>query len=106
MTKFLTFMALVVFAAPVLAAEAELPGNLIDDLMKKNGGEVLTSAVKTAESALPTRREEKNDAKKEEKKEAVKNIEATQPVFSNPATLSTVKNSEKNLWGRMAMSLI
>jgi flagellar protein FliO/FliZ len=91
-------MALVVCGALNAAAESELPGNLIDDLMKKNGGE----AVKTAESALPTRREEKAEAPK---KELSKNSEASQPVFNNPATLTATKGPEKSVWGRMALSL-
>jgi flagellar biosynthetic protein FliO len=92
---------LVVFTLPVLAVDGELPGNLIDDLMKKNGGEATVQQVKTAESALPTRHEEKVEAKKE----TVKNIESTQPVFNNPASIAAVKAPVKSLWGKMILSL-
>ena len=105
MIKFLTFMALVLSVVPVMAADTELPGSLIDDLMKKNAGETAATippTVKTAESALPTHQVE---AKKDLPKEASKNIEATQPVFSNPAAVAAVKAPEKSLWSKMVMSL-
>jgi flagellar protein FliO/FliZ len=98
MNKILLFMALVLCGAIVHAAESELPGTLIDDLMKKNGAEV----VKTAESALPTPKDEKSEGAK---KEVSKNSEATQPVFNNPASLNSTKSPEKSIWGRMLLSL-
>jgi flagellar biogenesis protein FliO len=93
---FSVLMALVLFSSlSVFAADdatlGSQPGALIDNLMGK-----------TAESALPQGISGKHATAETSKN----NVEATQPVFSNPAAVTAhAPTTGSHLWGRMVLSL-
>lgn len=92
MTKIIGLVALVVsLTLPCFADNAT--GQLIDEMIKKDSGSVVT-----AEDALP--------GKAKPSTVDPKNIEAAQPVFNNPTSATAItKHTEKSLWGRMFISL-
>jgi flagellar protein FliO/FliZ len=95
--KIIGLVALVVsLTLPCFADNAT--GQLIDEMIKKDSG-----AVVTAEDALPGK---KSSEAKSEAKVDPKNLEAAQPVFNNPTSVAAItKHTEKSLWGRMFISL-
>jgi flagellar protein FliO/FliZ len=92
-----------VVSPPVTGATAtastlptELPGALIDQLMRKEAGETAVAAVPATAVVTPTIVEKKTAAVAEE----------AQPVFKTEQNLVKDKNATgKNVWGRMLVSL-
>jgi len=98
----LSLSAILGFSFMAFAAENEMPGNLIDDLMRKQNNEVASSTTPTvtAESALPQKPVTELKSVVE-----TKSVE-DQPVFSTTTPDQKIKAAPSiNLWGRMFGSL-